>query len=158
MAATFSIQFYNISVPPNTLDKGEPTEGTATYQCNPLTWIDGLHATVTMNYASEIEGANYCKITADGRTLYCYKRDFSLGTAGRMSVSLELDPLMTNKAGILKCEGLLDTTTKQDGWTVNMAGDRLVYAYNVNKGGNGKASKIDYDSEENFVTFVGIYS
>ena len=154
MAATFSIQFYNISVPPNTLDKGEPQEGTAVHTCTPLTWIDGLHATVTLDYASAVEGANYCKITTDDRTLYCYKRDFSLGTAGRMSVSLELDPLMTNKTGILACSGLLDTSTNKSDWNTMIVGDRMVYAYGITKGANASSETLNVDPR---YFYIGVY-
>lgn len=154
MAATFSIQFYNISVPPNTLDKGEPTDETTPYACSPLTWIDGLHATVSLDYNSAIEGANYCKITTDSRTLYCYKRDFTLGTAGRMTVSLELDPLMTNKTGILACSGIVDTTTNSDDWERYMVGDRLVYAYNITKGARKENSYLDFDTTH---FYLGVY-
>lgn len=125
--ATFSIQFYTIDCPPNTLNKGDPGENINAYQCDPLTWIDGLHATVSLDFTKAIEGANYCKISTESRTLYCYKRDFSLGTAGRMTVSLELDPLMTNKTQIRSC-GIISRRTSQTGQFLD---ENPLYGYNA---------------------------
>lgn len=142
----FTVKFYNISVPTNTLDKGEPGEGITGKSCSPFEQVSGLNGNILLDYDSAVEANNYCQITGGGRTLYCYVKGFSLETGKRMRVQLEIDPLMTNKTGILACAGVLDRTNKEGDWDLYLDGDRIVYSYGLLKGTPLEGDELDFDT------------
>lgn len=154
---SFTVNFYNISDAPNVLNK---TVGTAlaSRPCTPFEQVSGLHGRILLDYNPAIETANYCHVSAgdnDGRPLYCWVRDFTRDTGSRMTVELEIDPLMTNKTQIESCSGVLASTTYYDDWSRYMVGDIMVMAYGINKGSNSeKLSALDYDDDH---VFLGIY-
>ena len=96
---SFTCTFYNISDPPNKLSK---TLGNAihTATCSPFNPVSDLHGEIIVDYRSAIEEANYCEITGDGRTRYCFITDLIKGVGGRLTVRLEEDVLMTVKDAI----------------------------------------------------------
>lgn len=58
----FKAEFYTINVPPNTLDKGEPTNA-ITCSCTPFNSVSGLNGNILIDYNAAVEKCNYCKIT-----------------------------------------------------------------------------------------------
>ena len=152
----FKVEFYTVKVPPNTLSKGEPPADAITCSCTPFNSVSGLNGNILIDYNAAVESCNYCKITQDGgRTLYCYTRGFTKDIGSRMTVGLEIDPLMTNKTQILKCEGVLDTTTKSENWDEWLVGDRMLHVYGLNKGQDGDSYGLELDGSAVFVATWG---
>ena len=150
----FTVTFATKSCPPNTLDKGA-VEGTGV-PCSPYNSVGGLEGNIIVDYNAAYENYNYCKITPNtgGRTIYAYIRGFSRDPGGHMTLSLEIDPLMTNKTKILECTGILSSTTNKDDWDLMIVGDRIVQSWGLNKGISQSTASLDFDGDH---AYVGIY-
>ena len=152
----FTVTFATKNFPPNTLDKGS-VDGTSV-TCSPYNSVGGLEGNIIVDYNGEYEKYNYCKITPNpetvGRTIYAYIRGFTRDIGGHMTLSLEIDPLMTNKSQILNCTGILSSTTDVHGWDLMIVGDRIVQAYGLNKGKSEPTESLNFDSGH---AYVGIY-
>lgn len=152
----FTAEFYTINVPPNTLDKGEPGNDKIECNCTPFNSVSGLNGNILIDYNAAVEKCNYCKVTQDGgRTLYCYARNFSKDIGSRMTVELEIDPLMTNHTQILGCEGVLDVTTKSGDWDEWLVGDRMLHVFGINKGDDYDSAGLELDASAVFVATWG---
>lgn len=152
----FTAEFYTINVPPNTLGKGEPGNDKIECNCTPFNSVSGLNGNILIDYNAAVEKCNYCKITQDsGRTLYCYVRNFNKDIGSRMTVDLEIDPLMTNRVQILGCEGVLDTTTKSGDWDEWLVGDRMLHVFGINKGKPADSLGLELDGSAVFVATWG---
>lgn len=95
-----SISFYNISDPPNKLDK---TTGTAIHTCSsilPYEPISELTGKIQIDYASQADGANYCSITIGSVTQYYFITDQLLTPGHKMEFFLKRDVLMTYNTDI----------------------------------------------------------
>lgn len=72
-----------------------------------------------------------------------------------MTISLEIDPLMTNKTQIYGCEGVLDTTTKSGDWDEWLVGDRMLHVFGINKGKPADSLGLELDGSAVFVATWG---
>lgn len=99
----FSIQFGKTNDAPNVMYKNVTNVG-AVKNCSPWQQVSMLTGTVILDHAENIEGCNYAHITGDGRARYCYIKDISYDIGNNMTVTLEVDPLMTYQDKIEKLD------------------------------------------------------
>lgn len=115
---SFTVKFYNISYPKNMVNKILTDKGVGNlsgYSCTPFEYVSDLHGRINLDYVQDIEGANYCQITDDGRLTddgrYCYVTDIIKGTGQHMTVELEVDPLKTYSSDIGNCPIYVNRTS-----------------------------------------------
>lgn len=89
----FSLQFYNISDPPNKLDKTLGDQKASCATVRPYEAVSELFGNFLIDYNSEINGCNYCYCPELGK--YYYITDIQMETGSRMILSVKVDVLMT---------------------------------------------------------------
>lgn len=108
----FSIQFGNTSDAPSVLHKNFDKKGTPK-SCEPWQQVSMLTGTVVLRHYENLSQCNYAHITGDGRERYCYIRDISYGIGDTITITLEVDPLMTYYDEIIKQDIEVTRCSKQ---------------------------------------------
>lgn len=110
----FSVSFYNISDPPNKLEKTLPDEPShvaqSVYPYEPMSELTGK---IMLDYVPQADGCNYCSITDGSVTQYYFITDTVLLTGQRFEVYLKRDVLMTYKSEIKQLNIFVTRCAKQ---------------------------------------------
>lgn len=94
----FSLQFYNVSDPPNKLDKALGTQIASCATVRPYEAVSELFGNFLIDYNATINGCNYCYCPELNK--YYYITDIQMETGSRMIVSVKVDVLKTYASGI----------------------------------------------------------
>ncbi len=153
----FTATFYNVSDPPNKIDKtlGEPIY-TAT--CTPFESVSDLHGSILIDWSAAIETANYVTISGN-RPLSCFVKDIVKEIGSRARVIVDIDPLTTNATELKACDCICETTTdtnfeKSSRYIANS--NLKVTEFTIH--GSAKKNTEDYLEIDNAGFVVGIYS
>lgn len=115
----FSLQFYNVSDPPNKLDKELGTQIASCGTVRPYEAVSELTGTFLIDHNPYINGCNYCYCHVLGK--YYYITDIQLETAQRMIISVKVDVLKTYASGI-KSSPIYVTRAEQQATEANPCG------------------------------------
>lgn len=94
----FSLKFYNVSDPPNKLDKTIGTQIASCATVRPFEAVSELTGNFLIDYNAKINGCNYCYCQEVDK--YYYITDIQMETAQRMIISVKVDVLKTYASGI----------------------------------------------------------
>jgi len=119
----FTATFYNVSDPPNKIDK---TLGTAIYTatCTPFEPVSDLHGSILIDWSAAIETANYVTISGN-RFLSCFVKDIVKEIGSRARVIVDIDPLTTNATELKNCNCICETTCKTEKYNRYIANGNL---------------------------------
>lgn len=97
----FSVSFYNISDPPNKLNKTIPeTAAHVAQSASPYEPMSELTGKIILAHVTQADGCNYCSITEGSVTQYYFITDTVLLPGGKFEVYLKRDVLMTYSSDI----------------------------------------------------------
>ena len=110
----FSVSFYNISDPPNKLNKTLPENAAHVAQsASPYEPMSELTGKIILAYVAEADGCNYCSITEGSVTQYYFITDTVLLPGGKFEIYLKRDVLMTYESSIKNMEIYVTRCAKQ---------------------------------------------
>lgn len=162
----FSLKFYNVSDPPNKLDKTLGTQIASCATVRPYEAVSELFGNFLIDYNPTINGCNYCYCPELGK--YYYITDIQMETGSRMIVSVKVDALMTYKSKILEAKIYAQRTSKQGeeatltGYnsmlpdsTIQLSTQKTYILKPFRVGELGNAMQFVYPTNEYFLAVIG---